>query len=259
MKEIISIINQKGGVGKSTTAFALGAGLSLRGFRVLFVDIDAQGNLTDTLRADSESLTSYDLLKREVSAKEAIKRFPQWDVIPASQSLAGSDITVTGNKKEYRLKESLKPLEKNYDYIIIDTPPALGVLMTNALTACSWAIIPAQADRYSLKGIVQLHATVDIVKKHSNCNLEVRGILLTRHNTRTILSRDIAEIIEQTAKRLNTKLFSVTIRESIAIKEAQAARQDIYSYAPKSNAVLDYGAFIEELLGEALDKGDEDK
>jgi chromosome partitioning protein len=212
------------------------------------VDIDAQGNLTDTLRIDSESLTSYDLLEGEASAKETIKQFPQWDVIPASQRLAGADITITGNKKEYRLRESLKPLEKSYDYIVIDTPPALGVLMTNALTACSWAITPAQADRYSLKGIVQLHATVDIVKKYSNHDLEVKGILLTRHNTRAILSRDIAEIIEQTAKRLNTRLFRVAIRESIAIKEAQAARQDIYSYAPKSNAALDYGAFVEELM-----------
>jgi chromosome partitioning protein len=255
MQEIISVINQKGGVGKSTTTLALGAGLSLRGFRVLFVDIDAQGNLTDTLRTDSERLTSDDLLKGNTPAKEVIRHFSQWDVIPASQGLAGADITITGNKKEYRLKESLAPLKKNYDYIVIDTPPALGVLMTNALADCSWAIIPAQADRYSLKGVVQLHATIDTVKKHSNHGMEVKGILLTRHNTRTVLSRDITEIIGQTAKRLNTKLFKTVIRESIAIKEAQAVRQDIYSYAPKSNAALDYGAFVDELLDRALCNG----
>jgi chromosome partitioning protein len=204
MKEIISIINQKGGVGKSTTAFALGAGLSLKGFRVLFVDIDAQGNLTDTLRADGERLTSDDLLKGDVSARDVIKPFQRWNAIPASQGLAGADISITGNKKEYKLKESLAPLEGDYDYIVIDTPPALGILMTNALTACSWAIIPAQADRYSLKGIVQLYTTIDIVKRYSNRSLEIKGILLTRHNTRTVLSRDISEIIGQYDYRVSS-------------------------------------------------------
>jgi chromosome partitioning protein len=248
MKEVIAVINQKGGVGKSTTAFALGAGLSLKGHKVLFVDLDAQGNLSDTLRAKDGSLSVMDLLAGLATAAEATWRGDRWDIIPSSPALAGADISISGNRKEYRLKEAIAPVKEEYSYIVIDTPPALGVLMTNALAACSWAIIPAQADRYSLKGIVRLHSTIDIVKKHSNPALEVKGILLTRHNTRAVLSRDIAEVIEQTAERLRTRLFKTAIRENVAIREAQARQQDIYSYAPKSNAALDYGAFVDELL-----------
>jgi chromosome partitioning protein len=184
-----------------------------------------------------------------ILASDAIQHNERWDAIPASLALSGADIHISDTGKEYRLKEALEPIRGNYDYIIIDTPPALGVLMTNALTACTGAIIPAQADRYSLKGIVQLHSTIDTVKKYCNPTLKVLGILLTRHNTRAILSRDIAEVIEQTAGKLDTRLFKAAIRESIAIKEAQAARQDIFTYAPKSNAALDYGAFVDELTG----------
>jgi len=248
MKEIIAIINQKGGVGKSTTAFALGAGLSLKGERILFIDMDAQGNLTDTLRAEGEAITTKELLTGEVRGAQAIRHGEQWDVIPSSPHLAGADIFITGNRKEYRLKDALEPVKNNYDYIIIDTPPALGVLMASTLTACSWAIIPAQADRYSLKGIAQLHATIETIKEYCNPGLRVKGILLTRHNPRAILSRDIAEVIESTATALHTKLFKAAIRETVTIKEAQATRQDIFSYAPKSNAAHDYNAFIDELL-----------
>jgi chromosome partitioning protein len=249
MKEIIAIINQKGGVGKTTTAHALGAGLSLKGLKVLFVDVDAQGNLTDTLRANSGGVTIKDILTKEGEAADTIQPGERWDVIPANQYLAGADIFITGDRREYRLREALEPLKNMYDYIVMDTPPALGVLMINALTACTWAIIPAQADRYSLKGIAQLHATINTIKTHSNPALTVKGILLTRHNPRAILSRDIAEVIEDTAKKLRTRLFKASIRETIVIKEAQAERQDIYSYAPKSRVAEDYRAFINELMG----------
>jgi chromosome partitioning protein len=246
--EAIAIINQKGGVGKSTTTLALGAGLSLKGFRVLFVDLDAQGNLTDTTKADSSNLTVMDLLSREAQAAEVIQHGEQWDIIPSSSTLAGADMTISGNGKEYKLKKALEPIRESYDYIIIDTPPALGILMANALTACTGAVIPAQADRYSLKGIVQLHATTETIKKYCNHGLTIKGILLTRYSPRAVLSRDIAEVIEQTAQKLQTKLFKVRIREAIAIKESQAQREDIFTYAPKSNAAKDYRAFIDELL-----------
>ena len=250
MKEAIAIINQKGGVGKSTTALALGAGLSLKGHKVLLIDLDAQGNLTYTLGANDTGLTVLEVLTGTATAKQATQHTSQGAVIPASPALAGADTLLTAVGKEYKLKEATAPLKRLYDYIIIDTPPALGILTINALTACTWAIVTAQADAYSLKGIAQLHNTIGAVKEYCNSSLKVKGILLTRHNPRTVLSRDIADVIQRTARGLNTKLFKVTIREAVAVREAQARQQDLFSYAPKGTATEDYTAFIKELLKE---------
>lgn len=249
VKEVIAIINQKGGVGKSTTALALGVGLKRRGYRILFIDLDAQGNLTHTLGIQSANVTSIDLLAKRLDVREVLQKVEKGSVVPASPILAGADTVLTEVGKEYRLKEALSKILDDYDYVIIDTPPALGVLTINALTACSSIVIPAQADIYSLQGIHQLHQTIDTVKKYCNPSVKVKGILLTRYNVRSILSRDLTEIIEQTAQKLDTKLFTSTIREGIAIKESQVNQQDIYTYAPKSNVALDYESFIEEFLG----------
>lgn len=248
MIKTIAVINQKGGVGKSTTAAALGAGLTLKGFKVLYIDLDAQGNLTYTLGADPKGLTALDVLTKEATAEQTIQRTAQGDVIAASPSLAGADTVITSVGKEYRLKEALEPLKESYDYIIIDTPPALSVLTINALTACTGAIIPAQADIYSLQGISQLNSTIQTVRQYCNPSLEVMGIVLTRYSSRAILSREVAEMIEQTAERLNTKLYKTTIRENIAVKEAQASQQNIFEYAPKSNAASDYSALVDEII-----------
>jgi chromosome partitioning protein len=246
--EVIAVINQKGGVGKSTTAHAIGAGLTLKGHRVLYVDLDAQGNLSYTLRADTNGLTAMELLQGR-NTQAAIQRTAQGDIIASSPSLAGADTIITAVGKEYRLREALEPLKKNYDYCIIDTPPALGILTINALTACNGAIIPAQADIYSLQGISQLHTTIETVKQYCNPALTIKGIVLTRYNSRAIISREVADMIEQTAGQLQTKLYKAKIRECTAIKEAQATQQDIYSYAPRSNATADYTALIVEILG----------
>lgn len=246
--EIVAIVNQKGGVGKSTTAFNLGVGLSSKGFKVLFVDCDAQGNLSDTARADDSELTVIDLLRGKAKAENAIQRGERWDIIPSSSVLAGADIIISGRGKENRLKEALEPVKERYDYIILDTPPALGVIMTNALTAASVAVIPTQADRYSLKGIAELYTTIGAVRKHSNATLRIKGVLLTRHNARAVLTREIVEVLEETAQKLGTKLFAAKIREAVAIKESQTQREDIFTCAPKSNAAKDYRAFIDEFL-----------
>ena len=170
-------------------------------------------------------------------------------MLPASSSLYNADTTITNVGKEYKLKEAIQPLLKSYDYIIIDTPPALGILTVNALTACTKVIIPAQADVYSLQGISTLSNTINAVKQYCNKDLKISGILLTRYNPRVILARDIATMIENTtAKDLGTKIFKTSIRECIAIKEAQAQNQDIYTYAPKSNASTDYKNLVNELL-----------
>lgn len=248
---IISIINQKGGVGKSTTAHAIGAGLALRGRRVLYVDLDAQGNLSYTLNADATGLSGIsvlDVLEGHVRARDAIQHTAQGDIIASSPILSGADTVLTSVGKEYRLKEALATLQGEYDYTVIDTPPALGILTVNALTACHGCIIPAQADIYSLQGIGQLYGSIQAVRKYCNPALKVMGILLTRYNSRAIISRDVAEMMDQTAGQLHSQLYKSRIRECTSLKEAQAVKIDIYSYAPRSNAVIDYNALIDEIM-----------
>ena len=248
MSKAIAVINQKGGVGKSTTALAIGAGLSLKGYSVLFIDLDAQGNLSYTLGADTKGYNAMGVLERPETAKEEIQHRPQGDIIASSPKLAGADKLLEETGKEYRLKEALDSLQGAYDYIIVDTPPALGILTINALTACTGAIIPAQADIYSLQGIGQLNSTIETVKKYCNPSLSIMGIVITRFNGRSIIRREVAEMLEHTADQLHTKLFSSKIRECTALVEAQATKQNIYSYAPRSNATADYKALVDEII-----------
>ena len=240
----IAIVNRKGGVGKTATAQALGAGLSRRGFKVLYIDLDSQTNLSYGLGADPEGLNSMDVLTGEATAAEAIQHTPQGDVITGSEALAGADAAIDGTGKEYRLKEAIDGLQ--YDYIIIDTPAQLGTLTVNALTAANSVVIPVQAEVYSLQGIGQLSKTIEAVKKYCNRDLYIRGILITRYNGRAVISKDMQSNLKDAAEQLKTKLYSTPIRECVSIKEAQAIQQDIYTYAPRSNAAKDYEAFIKE-------------
>lgn len=245
---VIAIANRKGGVGKSTTATALVSGLTLKGYRVLAVDLDAQRNLTSTMSARVDSKTSLGVLTGDITAKEAIRKTESGDIIPASKSLSGADAILTETGKEYRLKEALEPIKEWYDYCIIDSPPALGILTVNALTAANSVIIPAQADIYSLEGIEDLQETIQPVRKYCNPTLEIQGILLTRYSPRSILSRDVTTLAEQLAEQLETSLFKATIREAVAVKEAQISQQSLFTYAPKAKVTEDYKAFIEEFL-----------
>lgn len=245
--KVIAVVNRRGGVGKTATAHALGAGLMQRGYSVLFVDLDSQSNLSFDVGATATALTSMEVLTGTATAKEAIQKAKGGDIISASPSLAGADTALDGTGKEYRLKEALETL-RGYDYIIIDTPPALGVLTVNALTSATLAVIPAQAEVHSLQGIGLLSEAIEAVKRYTNPKLKIAGILITRYNGRAILSKQMRDSIEERAKELHTKVFITPIRECIAIKEAQALQSDIFTYAPKSNATEDYTAFIEELL-----------
>lgn len=245
---IISITNQKGGVGKSTTAYALGTGLKNKGYKVLLIDFDAQGNITHTSRAKEQS-NIYDVMLRKIMAAEAIQKTTNVDILIASRTLTSLNMELNAPGKEYRLKEALQDIKKEYDFIIIDTPPALDVLTINALTASDYVIIPAQADIYSLQGIGQLYQTISAVKQYCNKNLQIIGILLTRYNQRTILSKSMQEVIKDTAEQISTFLYNTVIRECISLKEAQVNQQDIFSYAPRSNASEDYSSFIDEFLG----------
>lgn len=244
--EVIAIVNRKGGVGKTATAQALGAGLIRKGYSVLYIDLDSQTNLTYGLGAKLGWLSSMDVLTGDARTQDAIQNTPQGDIIAGSEALAGADAAIDGTGKEYRLKEALEGLR--YDYCIIDTPAALGTLTVNALTAAHSVVIPVQAEVYSLQGIGQLSKAIDAVKKYCNHDLYIRGILITRYNGRAILSRDMQSNLEDAARQLKTKLYSNPIRECISIKEAQAQQQDIFSYAPRSNAAKDYEVFIEEFL-----------
>ena len=248
--KIIAVINQKGGVGKSTTAEALTAGLILKGYSCLAIDLDAQGNFSYTAGAKTEGVpTVLEVLTGEVTARDAIQHLQEGDVIAANKALAGADAFINSTGKEYKLKEALEELQGKYQYIVIDTPPALGILTVNALTACHSIIIPAQADIYSLQGIEKLAETIKPVKKYCNPSIFIDGILLTRYSSRSVLSREVAEIADQLADKLGTKVFNTTIREAIAVKEAQISQQSLFKYAPKAKVTEDYKAFIEELLG----------
>ena len=251
----IAIINQKGGVAKTTTAHAIGAGLALKGYRVLFVDLDAQGNLSYAMGATRGDYNALDILQGKAPSQKAVQSTAQGDIIPYSPALSGADAILTATGKEYRLVEALNTLQGAYDYCLLDTPPALGVLTVNALAACTGAIIPAQADIYSLHGIGQLYDTLQTVKKYCNPALSILGIVLTRHNGRAILSREVADKIEQTAAQLDTRLYRSYIRECIALREAQAVKQSIFEYAPRSNAAEDYGALVDEILEEVQHNG----
>jgi len=244
----IAIIAQKGGTGKTTTAHALGAGLERRGKKTLLIDLDAQGNLSYIARADTGQTGAFEVLTQQATATQAIqRRRGQPDVIAAGPSLAGADLVITQAGKEYRLRDALQPLERAYDVCIIDSPPALGILTINALTASATAIVTAQADIFSLQAIGALAATVDAIRRHTNPALAIGGILLTRYNPRTILSRDITDMMKDAAATLQTRIYKARIRECTALKEAQAMKRDIFAYAKRSNAAADYDAFIDEL------------
>ena len=248
---VIGVLNQKGGVGKSTTALAVAAGLVRKGYKILCIDLDAQCNLSESMGADHTGITGYsvmDVLNGNARAFDTIQKAGQGDIIAGSPALSGADMVITATGKEYRLKEALQPLNGMYDFIIIDTPPALGILTINALTASTGCIIPSQADVYSLQGIGQLFNTISVVKKYCNTDLTVMGILITRYNPRLVIGREIADMLNDTAVQLGTKLYSTRIRECAAIKECQAVKKSIFEYAPKSNAASDYAAFVDELI-----------
>lgn len=243
---IVAIANQKGGVGKTTTATALASGLNRKEFKTLLIDTDPQSNASDTYDAIPDMPSIFDVFENKVPAIEAIQSTNQGDIIAGNLRMSSADMTFTKQGREYILKKALKLIERQYDYIIIDTPPALGIITINALTAAHSLIIPMLADRYSLQGIAQLSETIKTVKEYSNPDLRIDGILLTRYNPRTVLNRDIREAIEEQAESWNTKVFATAIRQGIAVAEAQTQQESLFSYAPNSTVGKDYAAFVAE-------------
>lgn len=248
--QIITVLNQKGGVGKTTTAAALISGLTSKGFKTVGVDLDSQRNLSMTMQADTKHKTVLGVLTNQCTAEEAIQHTEQGDIIAAGKELAAIDSILTGRGREQRLKEALQPLGKKYKYIVIDTPPNIGTLVLSALIASNSVLITAEADIYSRTALEDLIDNIQTVKESINPNLKVEGILLTRYNGRANLTKILREEFIEPAAELDAKVFDTVIREGVAIKEAHLMRKSIFDYDSKSNVAVDYTAFIEELLQE---------
>lgn len=250
---IIVIANQKGGIGKTTTATALAAILSEKGYHTLLIDSDQQGNSSDTYKAKMEGVaTLYDVLldDERIPIKEAIQTTESGDIVASDLLLRKAD-EILNNDIEgfYRLQDSLEELS-GYDYVVIDTAPAMNSILYNCLIAANEVVIPVTADRYALQGLAQLNETIKAIKKRQNKKLKIAGFLLIKYNGRTLLGKEVKESLEKLALEMNTKLFKSTIRESIKVKEAQAIRSTLINYAPNSTAALDYVCFTNELLEE---------
>ncbi len=250
MAVIITVTNQKGGVGKTTTCSALCGCISEMNKKVLAVDLDPQGNLSFSLGADSEDCyTVYDVFKGSVDIYDTVQHTDTCDVIPANILLSGCELELSNVGREYILREQLKTIEGDYDYIIIDTPPALSILTINAYTASNWIIIPMIAEILSLQGIAQLKETIFAVKKYYNKSLEIKGILLNKYNPRLILTKEVEELAGIIAEQLDTKILEQKITNSVIIAEAPAHAKTIVEYAPRSKSTQQYHNLTYELLG----------
>ncbi|GEN31224.1 sporulation initiation inhibitor protein Soj [Cerasibacillus quisquiliarum] len=250
MGKIISIANQKGGVGKTTTSVNLSASLAKLGYRVLLVDIDPQGNATSGVginKADAAKCV-YNVLIDEVSAKEVL--FPteidNLDVIPATIQLAGAEIELVPIiSREIRLKKALEELKSEYDYIIIDCPPSLGILTINALTASDSVLIPVQCEYYALEGLSQLLNTIRLVQKHLNTSLMIEGVLLTMLDARTNLG---IQVIEEVKKYFQDKVYQSIIPRNVRLGEAPSHGKPITVYDPKSRGAEVYLELAREVV-----------
>lgn len=249
MAYTIAVTNHKGGVGKSSISMALFNGLNEKGYKCLFVDMDSQANSTYALGADPNQINTFNIMTtKDTDVESAIQTTFQGDVIAGNQALAAMDTVLTSVGKEFRLREALAPVQDKYDFIILDTPPALGVLTINALTASDGVVVPTNADIFSLQGIDELNNTIQTVQKYCNPNLRLLGMVLNQYNPRTNLTKRITELLNESTGNLNTRLYNTRIRSCNAIKEAAAFSDSIFSYAPTSNASVDLSELVNEVL-----------
>lgn len=247
--KIIAVANQKGGVGKTTTATALASILKENGYNTLLIDCDTQCNSTDTYGAKSEGVaTIYDVLLEDESIEDAVQHTENGDILAGDYLLRQADEKLKDNVNGlYRLTDALDSVE-NYDYVILDTAPVLNSVLFNCLICSDEVIIPVLTDRYSINGLSLLNDTITAVKKRQNPKLSVAGLLLTMYNGQTRLSRETKSALEDIAVAMNTKVFDTAIRRSTKCQEAQAQKKMLIKYAPKSTTAEDYRLFVKELL-----------
>lgn len=242
----ISIALQKGGVGKTTTALALASTLGFKKKKVLLIDMDGQRDSTYASGIDTLEKSITDVLGETCAVPDAVIKCKYYDLLGADEFLP--NVELSNNVESTLLKTVLKPYKNLYDYIIIDTPPALGNLSYLSLVASDYVVIPTEPRPFALKGLGTLNNTIQSIKESLNPDLKVLGILLIKYHNRTILNRDIKDMIEDTARDMNTSVFNATIRDGIAVPEAETMRVPLIDYAKSSKPNIDYKAFTTELL-----------
>ena len=251
MAKKIAIANQKGGVGKTTTSINLAAGLAYLNKNVLMVDFDPQGNATQGVghRVGLRDLTVYDAIMNDADINDCIRTLPKppMDLLPANINLAGADLELAKieENREQLLKKALESVEDSYDYIIIDCPPSLGLLNTNALTAADSVLIPVQSEYYALEGITQLLQTIRLVQKLFNPDLKIEGVLLTMYDARTNLS---AEVGQEIRKHFKEKAYRTYIPRNVKLSESPSLGLSIYDYDLKSEGAKAYVALTREVI-----------
>lgn len=249
---IITLANQKGGVAKTTSALALSTGLAGKGYKVLAVDLDPQGNFSLSSSIDTLQVTTnlYHAFKGEIDLKSIIFHSPLgFDLVPGGLDLAGADMEFTQLGREKMLSKLLNKINGTYDYVVIDTPPTLGILTANSLIASHYLIVPMAEDIYSIQGLSQLNGFIQNVYENGNPDLKILGLLITKYNGRQNLSKILYEQIYSAAQTLGTKVFESKIRESVAVRENAVLQGDLFKEAPKAKATIDYSLFVEEVLG----------
>jgi chromosome partitioning protein len=248
---IIAITNQKGGVGKTTTAINLAAAMALKGLKTLLIDLDPQANSSLSFVEIHElERTIYDVLTdTSVDMADVVmeaEHVPNLHVAPSSIALAKIEATLLGELDSYyRLKDKLAKVRRRYDYVIIDTPPALGIITVNAMVAATHVLIPIQSSYFALEGTDDLLETIDKIKQRANRRLQILGAVLTLFDGRTILSKDIREQVREV---FGDKLFETVISKSVRLEESPAYREPIFSFAPRSSGAFQYYKLSEEIL-----------